>query len=270
VLLLRTALLLSVLFAAALSCSLRFKETVTEVSRGAYKIGVRTQEAYHSSIQNVDICVTDVGSRQFPTDRAQCFLHGFDFSMIAVKWVDERNVEISFDCGRVVQYSNFAQISKGHDVPVEFRATLIDRCNPARDGGASGVVGMCIEVAHIGSEDSPVGTLRLCVGEKGGSRADSLLQNKWTFYFDATTYRVVEKFVVNHINKDPADAGSEIEGSFAVTWGVGNAQGTYVLPTRRKCAYLRELVQTVAGEEYAEFRRVGWDMMAREGCPPPR
>jgi hypothetical protein len=114
-----------------LSCGRPTEENLTEVKNGAYKVEVRSQEFHHSGIRNVDICVADVGSNQFPTDRGQCFLHGFDFSQLAVKWVSERNVEISFACGRVSRFSNFAVMSKDHPLPVEFHATLNDECNAA-------------------------------------------------------------------------------------------------------------------------------------------
>jgi hypothetical protein len=112
-----------------LSCGKPTEENLTEVKNGAFKVDVRSQEFHHSGIRNVDICVADVGSNQFPTDRGQCFLHGFDFSGLAVKWVSDRNVEISFACGRVSKFSNFAVMSKGQPLPVEFHASLNDECN---------------------------------------------------------------------------------------------------------------------------------------------
>jgi hypothetical protein len=121
---------------------------------------------------------------------------------------------------------------------------------------------------HIGSQDTPVGSLRLCVGEKGRSRADSLLENKWTFYFDMTTYRRLEEFVITHMSKGPVDAGSEPESSFSVTWRSKNGRRKYIVSPKVKCAYLKEVVHTVTGEEYADFRRVGEDLMARERCRP--
>lgn len=116
-----------------LSCGKPSEENLTEVKNGAYKVEVRSQEFDHSGIRNVDICVADAGSSQFPTDKGQCFLHGFDFSGLAVKWASERNVEISFACGRVSKFSNFAVMSKGRPLPVEFHATLNDECNAMPD-----------------------------------------------------------------------------------------------------------------------------------------
>lgn len=124
----------------------------------------------------------------------------------------------------------------------------------------------CIEITHVGSEDAPVGALRLCIGEKGQGRADSLIENKWTFFFDATAYRGIEAFVSKHVPKSPVDAGNEVEGSFSITWDGQQ----YVLPTKTKCTYVRDLVDSVVGDEYAEFRRAGRDLMARERCPSPQ
>jgi hypothetical protein len=112
-----------------LSCGKPTEENLTEVKNGAYKVDVRSQEFGHSGIRNVDICVADVTSSRFPADTRQCFLHGFDFSGLAVRWSAENNVEISFSCGRVTKFSNFAFIAKNHPVPVEFHATLNDKCN---------------------------------------------------------------------------------------------------------------------------------------------
>jgi hypothetical protein len=111
------------------SCGKPTEENLEEVKDGAYKVAVRSQEFHHSGIRNVDICVADVASTQFPTDNGQCFLHGFDFSALTVKWLSEGNIEISFACGRVSEFSNFALVANGHPVPVEFHATLNDKCN---------------------------------------------------------------------------------------------------------------------------------------------
>jgi len=124
-----TILIACILSVVALSCGRPTEEHLTEVKNGAYKVAIRSQEFHHSGIRNVDICVADIGSSQFPTDKGQCFLHGFDFSGLDVKWLSERNIEISFSCGRVSKFSNFAVLSKGHSLPVEFHATLTDECN---------------------------------------------------------------------------------------------------------------------------------------------
>lgn len=126
-----TIFILVVFSLGVLSCGRPTEESLTEVKSGTYKIDIRSQEFHHSGIRNVDICVADVASNRFPADKAQCFLHGFDFSGLTVKWLSERNVEISFSCGRVSTFSNFAVMSKDRSLPVEFHATLADECNAA-------------------------------------------------------------------------------------------------------------------------------------------
>ncbi len=128
-----TLFMVGVLSLLVISCGKPTEENLTEVKNGAYKVDVRSQEFHHSGIRNVDICVTDVASTRFPTDKRQCFLHGFDFSELTVKWLSERNVEISFACGRVSKFSSFAVMTNGHRLPVEFHATLNDECNATQN-----------------------------------------------------------------------------------------------------------------------------------------
>jgi hypothetical protein len=111
------------------SCAKPTAQNMTEVKNGSFKVDIRSQEFHNSGIRNVDICVADAASPGFPADRGQCFLHGFDFSGLRVKWLSERNVEISFSCGRVSKFTNFAIVSKGQSQHVEFHATLNDECN---------------------------------------------------------------------------------------------------------------------------------------------
>ena len=104
------------------------------------KVLVRSQEFHHSGIINVDICVTDSSNLAFPkNEKPQCFLHGYDFSGLSVKWLSQRNIEIAFDCGRVTTFTNSAFVYPNGPVPVEFHAILLDGCanqskseNPAR------------------------------------------------------------------------------------------------------------------------------------------
>ncbi len=112
-------------------------ETVTETKNGSFKILVRSQEFHHSGTINVDVCVTDSSDPKFPThEKQQCFLHGYDFSGLSVKWLSQRHIEIAFDCGRVTTFTNSAFVYPGGPVPVEFHASLRDGC-----GEVSPVVG---------------------------------------------------------------------------------------------------------------------------------
>jgi hypothetical protein len=130
-------------------------------------------------------------------------------------------------------------------------------------------INSCIEVTHIGSHDAPVGRLRLCAGEKGSGRADSLHENKWTFYFDVATFRRLADFVIKNSSQGSIEVRREPQSSFSVTWRTKNGEHKYIVSPQLDCAYLEGLVHTVTGAGYAEFREVGEDMMAREGCGRP-
>ena len=112
----------------AASCGKPTQESVKEVKNAVFKTEIRSYEFHHSSLFNVDVCIAELNAETFPTDRGQCFLHGFDFSGLSVKWRSERDLEIFFECGRVTTFSNFAILSKGRSVPVEIRATLHETC----------------------------------------------------------------------------------------------------------------------------------------------
>jgi hypothetical protein len=104
------------------------RESVTELKNGAFKIDIRTQEFHDSGSLNIDVCVADVSSREFPKKKIQCFLHGYDFSGFSVKWLSKQEIEISFDCGRVTAFSNYAVVSPDNSLPVQFHASLLDGC----------------------------------------------------------------------------------------------------------------------------------------------
>jgi hypothetical protein len=106
----------------------RAKETLTEVKNGDFKIVVRSQEFHHSAIQNVDICVASSLNSDLPTKPYQCFLHGFDFSGLSARWKSGREIEVSFQGGRVTQFENSALVYPHGPVPVEFHVMLCDRC----------------------------------------------------------------------------------------------------------------------------------------------
>jgi hypothetical protein len=124
-----TCAILCFLSTALASCRGRPEESVTEVKNGAFKVLVRSQEFHHSGIRNIDVCVAETSSRGFPEKRIQCLLHGFDFSGLSVKWQSQREIEISFDCGRVSTFANYAVVSPDGSLPEEFHAILRDGCS---------------------------------------------------------------------------------------------------------------------------------------------
>ena len=117
------------LMISSVGCSNPTEELFTDYKHGQYKMEVRSQAFHHSSLRNVDICVAQIDAQNFPGDKGQCFLHGFDFSGLSVRWLSDNDVEIIFECGRVTTFSNFAVIAKNEPLPVEFHADLIEKCN---------------------------------------------------------------------------------------------------------------------------------------------
>jgi hypothetical protein len=100
-------------------------ETVIETKNGPFKVLVRSQEFQHSGIINVDVCVADSSNPAFPkNEKPQCFLHGFDFSGLSVRWLSGRDIEIAFDSGRVTTFTNYALVYPSCPFPVEFHASL--------------------------------------------------------------------------------------------------------------------------------------------------
>lgn len=110
------------------SCQGKPEEHVTEVKNSAFKILVRSQEFHHSGTVIVDVCVAEASNPKFPEKRIQCFLRGDDFAGLSVKWVSQREIEISFACGRVSSFQNYAVVSPSGSRPQEFHAILHDRC----------------------------------------------------------------------------------------------------------------------------------------------
>ena len=123
------AVLCSLLLAFMLFARGRPDEAVTVIQNGPFKALVRSQEFHRSGTINTDVCVAETSSREFPkANGSQCFLHGFDFSDLKVKWLSAQAIEISFRCGRVSTFRNSAFVYPGGPIPTEFRATLRDEC----------------------------------------------------------------------------------------------------------------------------------------------
>ena len=107
-------------------CKGKPEETFTEVKNGAFKVVIRSQEFHHSSIRNIDICVENSSNSGFANKRDQCFLHGFDFDGLTVKWQGPQVIEVAFRSGRVSYFTNSAVAYPGGPVPVEFQILLCD------------------------------------------------------------------------------------------------------------------------------------------------
>ena len=101
---------------------------MSEVKNGAFKVVVRTQEMSPSGTQNVDVCVANASSPGFPEKKVQCFLSGYDFDGLSVKWKGPQIIEVSFRSGRVSRFTNSAFAYPGGSVPEEFHTLLCDGC----------------------------------------------------------------------------------------------------------------------------------------------
>jgi hypothetical protein len=111
------------------SCKRVTEERLTEVANGHFKVVVRTQEISYSGSRNVDICVANVSSPGFPNKRSQCFLSGYDFDGLSVKWLGPQVIEVYFQSGRVARFTNSAFVYPGGPVPEEFHTLLCDGCD---------------------------------------------------------------------------------------------------------------------------------------------
>lgn len=87
-----------------------------------------------------------------------------------------------------------------------------------------------------------------------------------TFYFDETTYRRLEAFVVEHQSQGPFPSRNEIFSSFSVMWRTTKGSRKYILSPASECTYLDQLIHSVDKAEYAKFIEQGEGLMAREGC----
>lgn len=106
------------------------KQEVSEIKNGQFKVMVRSREFNHSGVENVDICVANAASERFPDATLQCFLNGYDFTDLSVKWQAPQVVKVAFRSGRVTRFTNSAFVYPGGPVPVEFHTLLCDGCEP--------------------------------------------------------------------------------------------------------------------------------------------
>lgn len=115
------------------SCSTITSQNVSEIENGPFKVMVRTQEFNHSGSEIVDICVANTSSHEFPDKpdkTSQCFLNGYDFAALSVKWRGPSVIEVSFHSGRVTHFTNYALVSPGGTVSQVFHTLLCDGCEP--------------------------------------------------------------------------------------------------------------------------------------------
>lgn len=112
---------------AITACAQDRTETTHVSMDGRYKILIISQEALRSGIRNIDACVlksSETGIRS--SDRKlQCFLHGYDFSDLTIKWKSASSILVRFRSGRISQFKNYAVVPDQTN-PVEFHIFLDD------------------------------------------------------------------------------------------------------------------------------------------------
>jgi hypothetical protein len=117
------------------SCRTITHHSVSEIENGPFKVIVRTQEFNNSGSQIVDVCVANTTSREFPDKTIQCFLKGYDFDGLSVKWQGPTVIEVSFHSGRVTHFTNSALVYPGGPVPEAFHLLLCDGCDTTSKNG---------------------------------------------------------------------------------------------------------------------------------------
>ena len=113
-------------------CRSTTENQVTEFNKGNFKIEVRSQEFNGSGTHNIDVCVVQSSSHAFPADKEQCLMHGYDIDDLSVEWQSDRDVNISFNCGRISSFRNYASVPVQGSSPVEFHAQLVDKCDTSK------------------------------------------------------------------------------------------------------------------------------------------
>jgi len=124
----------SLLVVLAVTSCARTKESVGQVRNGAFQVDIRSQEFNDSGVINTDLCVADVSNLEFPKGNLQCFFHGYDVVGLKVRWLSQHEIEVSFNCGRVTAFSNYAAVLQKELGPVEFHAVLRDNANCPSSG----------------------------------------------------------------------------------------------------------------------------------------
>jgi hypothetical protein len=112
------------------SCRTVTHQNVSEIDNGTFKVIVRIQEFNNSGSELVDVCVTNSTSHDFPDKAFQCFLKGYDFTDLSVKWQGPSAIEIFFRSGRVTHFTNSALAYPSGSTPEKFHVLLCDGCVP--------------------------------------------------------------------------------------------------------------------------------------------
>lgn len=125
-------LIISCLILALTACQGRPEEHIKEFNGAAFKVTLRTREYNKSAIQNVEVCAARLDDKEFPSDDGQCFLRGYDFSNLEISWLSPQEAQISFACGRVSSFRNFALVREAGGGMAQVHAKLVDHCSETK------------------------------------------------------------------------------------------------------------------------------------------
>jgi len=162
--------------------------------------------------------------------------------------------------------------SLGVVAAVAVLASLLPAATPlafGKKGGPPAVEKNCILLAHAGSQDRPIGSVRMCSGKKPKRLFQSALENKWGFEFDPAAFGRLRELVLHEKDQPATSAGILPPGTFSVSWREEGKlkDDDYTLEPAKSCPYLDELARAVPEKEYGEFVRVLEDLKARVNCP---
>jgi hypothetical protein len=120
----------SLLTLATSSCAVNTNESFKYVRNGDYNVVIRDMELAHSGTHNLDICVSLISDKGFPTDESQCFFHGYDVSGLKIDWKPGNEIHIRINDGTVSLFRNYALVSSDPMNPVHFHVSLQDESAP--------------------------------------------------------------------------------------------------------------------------------------------
>jgi hypothetical protein len=124
----------------------------------------------------------------------------------------------------------------------------------------------CITIVHSGSQDRPVGSMRMCPGERRKSHAIRILENDWAFELEAAVFKRIETYVKKQDTPRSIGPGMIPFGTFTVEYGAKFQRMKYIVPPSAICSFFGQLIGLVPEKDYEEFHHVIADLMSRLQC----
>jgi len=105
---------------------------VSHLQNGPYDAIIINTEYIHSHQIDTDVCIVPHANSLRTRSKEQCFLHGYDFSHVDLKWLSSHELSIHTGCGVINSFHNHGLIRRRGDAPLGFRAVLSDDCTTKR------------------------------------------------------------------------------------------------------------------------------------------